>query len=74
MLVAYQIGHEALKGKISVAGVKSAIKSQPVSAAEILIAGLTETLETMTPEQAVAKSLKMLQAAARQIDASAASR
>lgn len=68
MLVAYQIGHEALRGKGGVPGIKSALKEQPSCAAEILIAGITETLETQPPETAVFEALKMLHAAARTID------
>lgn len=66
--VAYTIGHEALAGKYNVSGMLSALKSQPACKAEILIASLTETLETTPDENGVQVALKMLRAAAKQLD------
>lgn len=74
MLLTYQIGHEALKGKPCCAGMIRAIKAQPSCTAEILIAGITEVLETKPDESGAKEAIKMLQAAARHIDAAATTR
>lgn len=66
--VAYTIGHEALAGKYSVSGLLCALKKQPACKTEILIASLTETLETKPDESGVQVALKMLRAAAKQLD------
>lgn len=66
--VAYAIGHEALGGQCNVSGMLRALKEQPACKAEILIAGLTETLETKPDSSGVQEALKMLRAAARQLD------
>lgn len=60
----YQIGHDALAGKINVEGVKNAIRKHPANRAEILIAAITETLEAGRIELA----LRMLKAAANALD------
>lgn len=66
--VTYDIGHEALEGKFGVPGVLRALKKQPSCTAEILIAGLTETLETKPNSDGAQEALKMLHAAAKQLD------
>lgn len=60
----YQIGHEALAGKISVSGVKNAIRKHPSNRVEILIAAATEALETSRNELA----LQILKATATTLD------
>lgn len=60
----YQIGHDALAGKIDVAGVRNAIRKHPANRAEILIVAVTETLEAGRIELA----LQMLKAAANALD------
>lgn len=71
MMLTYQIGHEALNGKPSRAGMLRAIKSQPSCTTEILIAGITEILETKPTQAGVQEAINVLRAAARQIDAAA---
>lgn len=66
--VAYTIGHEALGGKCNVSAMVRALKKQPSCKAEILIAGITETLETKPDLNGVQEALKMLRAAARHLD------
>lgn len=68
METTYQIGHEALAGKIDVAGLKTAIRKHPANAAEILIAGLTEALETRGGAGGIELALQMLKAAANALD------
>lgn len=68
MYTTYEIGNEALKGKAGVAAVRNAIKREPGCATEILIAGMTETLETKDPAEAVQEALKMLRIMAFQLD------
>jgi hypothetical protein len=60
----YQIGHEALGGKISLAGLRNAIRKYPANRTEILIAAATEALETSRNELA----LQMLKVAAAALD------
>lgn len=74
MLLTYQIGHEALKGNPCSAGLIQALKEQPSCTAEILIAGITEVLQTKPDERGAKQAIKMLQAAARHIDSTAAAR
>lgn len=68
MYVSYQIGHEALNGKISVPGVRAALRKQPACATEILIASITETLETRPNASGIQDALDMLREAAKHID------
>lgn len=68
METTYQIGNDALAGKISVAGIKTALRKHPANRAEILIAATTDALETR-PDAAGAKlALRMLKAAAAALD------
>lgn len=60
----YEIGHDALAGKIDAAGIKAAIRKHPSNRAEILIAATTEALETGRAKLA----LQMLKAAAGALD------
>ena len=64
METTYQIGHEALAGKISVAGIKAAMRRHPSNRVEILIAAATEALEVGRAKLA----LQMLKAAASVLD------
>jgi hypothetical protein len=64
----YQIGHDALAGKIDVAGIRAAIRKHPANRAEILIAALTETLETNSGAAGIELALQMLKAAAGMLD------
>lgn len=66
--ITYAIGHEALGGRCDVSGMLRALKQQPSCTAEILIAGLTEALETKPNTDGVQEALKMLRAAAKQLD------
>lgn len=66
--ITYAIGHEALEGKFGVPGMLRALKKQPFCAAEILIAGLTEALETKPNSDGAQEALKILRAAAKQLD------
>lgn len=71
MLLTYQIGHEALNGNPSRAGMLRALKKQPSCTTEILIAGITEILETKPAESGAQEAIAILRAAAKQIDAAA---
>ena len=64
----YQIGHEALAGKINVAGVKAAIRKYPACRVEILIAAVTEALETRPDAAGIERALQMLKAVSNALD------
>lgn len=64
----YQIGHEALAGKINVAGVKAAIRKYPPNLVEILVAAVTEALETQPNAAGIELALQMLKGVASALD------
>lgn len=66
----YQIGFAALAGKIDidVAAVKAAIRKYPANRVEILIAGVTEALETRPDAAGIELALQMLNAVASALD------
>lgn len=68
METTYEIGHEVLNGKMNAQGVVRAIKRQPSCTAEILIAGITETLETRPNPSGIHAALDILQAVAKHLD------
>lgn len=63
----YQIGRDALPGKIDAAGLKRAIRKHPANASEILIFAITETLETK-PAEGIELALQLLKTAAAALD------
>lgn len=68
METTYQIGHEALSGKISVNSIKAALRKHPANRAEILIAATTDALETRPDAAGAELALRMLKAAAAVLD------
>lgn len=68
METTYEIGHEVLNGKINAQEVVRAIKKQPSCAAEILIASVTETLETRPNPSGIHDALDILRAVAKHLD------
>lgn len=68
METTYQIGHDALAGKTSLGGVMAAVRRHPANVPEILIAALTEVLETRPTKSGIDQALKILKAAAVKLD------
>ncbi len=70
MHLTYQIGHEAIGSNKAVDGkaMLRAMKTHPACTAEILIAGITEILETAPSPDGASRAIKALQAAAKHID------
>lgn len=68
METTYQIGHDALAGKIDAASLKRAIRKHPANVSEILIVAVIETLETKPTADGIELALQMLKAAANALD------
>lgn len=68
MILTYQLGNEALHGNVSAESVVNAITQQPHCTSEILIASITEILETTRNPAGIDDAIKVLHAVGRHLD------